>query len=844
MKKRCRIFRAGHLAFLLAVALMVSTVLTSCGGGTQPPEETPAEPVGSDVAVEMPGDGGGEEPPDVTVPNEPAENTGSNINIDEIMDKTPADFEGHEGLVVLGMNEDGKENFLVYAGGVTQGVSTGEENVVIEADAEAGVYVVKNPSEEIRVLGEGDVFIIPSTPESPLGAAVKIVSVTEGEDGIFTYTSGEVTIEEMYDYAYIKTPLMVYSMMVDENAQDETGSVELFGYTDDPTDRVVLSGGGTQGGFFDKKTEWEGTLLKAGLSVRQGLDFNFGEGYVNGLFHELHFKADMRVTLTEITGEFYHNPARGYIHIGVNFHSETSNENSWAYEGGWRGGPNGMGWTFPMAVGIIPYTPIPYAFETVLTTEISGGIGGKSTTTQSYVNSVGVDVFYYSRAEGYAFNEQTGSVETLNAAVTGKAETCVAFRLSVGIPSMTAIYGELGILGLRLEGTLNKELESDDPEPESVHDCERCIDGEFAIFGVRGRVGYVVGVPGGSVLNGHADLAELEIKDKAFYASLREDAPNGFEFGWGECPHRRYRATVTVLDEHALRTEGAQVTAKYPDLRTDHGETDEDGEVVLYLPTGDNLLGAKYQGQSGSTHAVVKNKPVTAVINMEDNGVLYINYPHNEQGNDTDSYPELRQQLETMFPEATFVTRGSVAELLVDGTIVPGDILLDVKYGAPEKTYGEWRDDNLSDGDDSNIWGESGGWVYIEARRVCKHDDGVEDTHCYFSFDITYDGPYKAWLANPKPVGEDAFRMTVNCDASPMYDEEFTLLGYYGDETGELPQMREVTRLPQPYTSDVQSVRALPSQRWMIVDEIYRLQAPVEAMINGADLAREMPVFE
>jgi len=818
---------------ILTVIFTVTTLLTGCAEKPDSDGKTPPDnAVGDKSDVN---DGGAEDKPDDNTGN----SAGGSVNVEEIMDKTPEDFKGNDQLVVLGENEEGKENFYVYAEDVEHIISDKGENVVVNADTENGVYTVQNPSAELLNLEKGDVFVIPSTPESPMAAAVKIESVTEGEDNTVTYVSADLVLEDIYDYAYVKTPLYAYSMWVDESSLGENTSVELFGYTDDPSNRVELSATGTDGYLFNDKVDWKGTL-KAGASFSYGTDISLGKGFVNGLYHELHYRDYTTYELTDLTAEFYFNPHRGYIHLGVNFNSAIKNEASYAYEGGWRNGINGMGNTFPVTVGVIPNLMIPYAMELFASVEISGGVVGRTTITQSYVSGAAFDVYNYSQTDCYGFSDLVSETKTVDNYINGKVEAYAGARLSFGVPSILALYGEVGVFGVRLEGKLS-EIDGAEDGPDSVHDCERCIDGELTFFS-RVRVGFVVGL-GGPALTGNFDLAEIKVSGDVFYVSLKNEAIDGFEFGWGECPYRRYRTLITVLDEDANRTPGAEVIAKYPDGRSESAETDEDGEATVYLPNGDNLVGAKYMGQTGSTHVPVDGKPTSAVINMEAKTRLFINYPDRERGNDTDNYPEFLSELESLFPDAEFVSTRWYSDLISDGTLQPGDILLDVRYDAPEQSYGEWLDPYLEDGDDSNVWGESGGWVYIEARRVCINEWGDPTSNYYFSYNVTYEGPYKAYHASPKPVADSAHRVSVDIDASMVYDAEFRVTGF-GDEFGSQIHDYKEWHPGHPYSSDINSIRSLPAQRSFILGKLGYLVNYVQFMMEGGDLRQELPPYE
>ena len=778
---------------------------------------------------------------------------------DEIFSKTIHDFEGFR-VEQLGEEED--KNFLVYAQGTEQIQVSEEYNRVVFVDQEAMVYTFADPNEQLLSMEQGDVFFAEASPQNPEGVVVKVKEIQVSGNTATVY-SDPVGLEDLFEHVNIDMDVALTDVYYDESQLQEGMEIRVLTKEDAVAARTVTTEAANEVASPKSATEgdegsensigsflwdlipgfrWEGGDNGSRILLSTGHDVDLGIASTGNLQGKMHYKYKNQVLLRSIHVQFLFDEKTNYLHTNIGYFVDTLWDASLAFEGTWSNGRGGMGHTWPKISFFIPNTPIQVGVETFLLTELNGSMKGGMNQTESFQVSSSSTYYEFVKVADDSICEPIGKTSDAKLELEGSIEVSYGVRADIGVPFVIDVFAE-GALGARATGTLAMLGETDDED--SVHDCERCLDGDIEVFG-KVNVGVdarIVTTITGKDLVYRWEVAELAVKIGDFYASYREGADGGVECGLGPCPHLRWKVTAKVMTQEDDPAQYVYVKAKYPDGRTDERMTDEQGVAVFYLPNGDNLLNCTYQGKKGSSHAYVKDGPTMTTLNLEDNGSFYINYPYNEQGNDSDSYPELRQQLELMFPDATFVSAESVAELLLSDAIAPGDILLDVKYGAPESSYGKWEDDNLSDGNDSNIWGESGGWVYMETRRVFQYEDKRLDSHCYFSLDITYDGPYKAWLAKPQPMSTDAFRMTVNVDVSAMYDDSFVLIGYEVEGTGTPLRMNERTALSHPYSTDVSSIYSMPSQRNMIVKEIYRLQTMVECMMDGADLRQEYPTY-
>ena len=336
------------------------------------------------------------------------------------------------------------------------------------------------------------------------------------------------------------------------------------------------------------------------------------------------------------------------------------------------------------------------------------------------------------------------------------------------------------------------EAESAPHEPwnefaDSCHDCSICYSGEICVFGEFSLNGYL-GWPSSAPPVWSGTLYGMEDPVDHFYISHGPDGKLAPRFGMGECPYRRYRTVVQVLNDLG-GVEGAKVTAIYPDQRRDEQWTDATGFAVFWLPDGKNYLDAEYYEQLNATSHTVNAAPGEAKIHLDfSQRLIFIcNFSVADYSADEnivtavwpDYFPEITGELRARYPQAEFFT--------------------------PEELGLEWRD--LSDAGNTmpskmkeNLELKPGDVAVILSAGYSKNQTSEGITYeGYASFDS------RTYLALDGRIGKihemDNFGFHMESRTEYLFAENnvtvegfedyLTKVYFYGGEGGSLPAYTE-----------------------------------------------------
>lgn len=403
---------------------------------------------------------------------------------------------------------------------------------------------------------------------------------------------------------------------------------------------------------------WEGGSNTSRILLTTGDDVDLGIAGSGNIQGKMHYQYQTQVLMRSIHVKLRYDKETNYLFSDVEYFVDTSWEASLGFEGTWSNGRGGMGQTFPVVSFFIPQTPIQVGVETFFLTELNGSMKGTLSQTESF--HVGISTVH----EGIlllkeeSVCEPIGKQSEAKLELEGSAEVSFGIRADIGIPFVVDVFLE-GAMGARAVGKLDL-LGGEDSE-DYIHDCDRCLDGDVEVFarvnaGIDARI---VTTLTGKDLVYRKQIAELSVKVGDFYASFREWADGGVEYGTGPCPHLRWRVTVTVDTEEDGPAQYAYVNATYPDGRTDRKMTGEDGVAVFYLPNGDNVLTCSHQGERGNGHAWVEDGPATAKLKLEERRQLFVCYLFYD-GSGSPSYAgsdftEVQNILQMNYPDAVYV---------------------------------------------------------------------------------------------------------------------------------------------------------------------------------------------
>ncbi|MBQ9958885.1 MAG: hypothetical protein IJP01_00885, partial [Oscillospiraceae bacterium] len=420
-------------------------------------------------------------------------------------------------------------------------------------------------------------------------------------------------------------------------------------------------------------------------------------------------EGSVQVRLHSVTLEWGYEPRQGYCYgsISVNNSMVTNLEfEGEGYFGGFRK-PLFKGYAAP-PIPVVSSEVIPY-----VVLEAKGSIGGGFTS----INSAHAGIGAKAGRGGLQFFNLTDKGEPQNtlhftemeATITGGVD----FRTTLSVCMVMNVFGG-AFIGLELKGKYDPMEQEATERPESVHDCEVCIDGSLAVL-LRVYVGANVGLPGQPIYVSEFTLAEPRFDAGGFYISFGKEGLGKPEWGLGECPHRRWRTDVFVFTEEGSAAESGKLTAQYADGRSEEAEI-ASGSATVYLPAGDNKLTAKADGQRGTAHAVVGEAPVETTIRLAEQRQVFLVWSNLDEGSMSLGtvhqplgwFPDLVELFLQKYPDAilvdkrewtTFDAYWSINETAIDTyDLAPGDIVILLESRVPGMITRRWLHDGTLGG--------------------------------------------------------------------------------------------------------------------------------------------------
>ena len=182
--------------------------------------------------------------------------------------------------------------------------------------------------------------------------------------------------------------------------------------------------------------------------------------------------------------------------------------------------------------------------------------------------------------------------------IQGEAKVTIFAGLSLE-PSITILHENVSKASMEAQFgvELKADLKTGVTFAEERHPCIACISGE-----ANGKITLKMTV---TFLKKHSvELKPLDITIPIgqFYYSIDYG-----EFGWGKCPHKEYRCTVTVEDANGDTVKGAVINDKY--------QTNEDGKVNIYFKPEKVTLTAKKDNATG-TYTGEIDSPKSIIIKL------------------------------------------------------------------------------------------------------------------------------------------------------------------------------------------------------------------------------------
>lgn len=569
---------------------------------------------------------------------------------EQILTKTIHDF---DGFVVENLDEQEDTNFIVYAKGVKEIEMTDQHNVLISADEGKMDYTFDRANEMLKSMQPGDVFYADASTQNPQGVVIKVKTVNVWGD-VVQIQGEEYALQELFEYVDIAMEIDASKILLDESTIPADCTVT---YGESPTIAQQSSFPGYQAAAasLSASSGESGVHLDMldNFKAEVPVGFNFGvslsrnEGGIS-------LMGNLNYTVQSVYVEF------GFSWKPMYFHSTIKMKTRDTVSLMISGETALVEHDKPLAGFVVPVGgPVIAKVYPSVYVAVKGKVSAGIKSVQDHQLGVTFTATE-DGCSGHPISETPGpQVIPVLEEFSGTVTAGMKFKATIGIFSVADIYTSV-FGGLELEGKYDV-FETAAEATDSIHDCRACIDGDGnLVFDIS--LGAEVGViPGKKIKMAEAKLLDIEQRCSDFYISFGRKEGDPVEADWNRtCPHKRYRATVTVLDEEGNLAGGASVKAQYYDGREDTSTTDDSGEVVFYLPAGDNLVTASRGGEKGNVHVVVGEKPVTAILRMEDKQQLFICYRFFDSDVGLTSYAnfdftEVQNILQMNYPNAVYV---------------------------------------------------------------------------------------------------------------------------------------------------------------------------------------------
>ena len=508
------------------------------------------------------------------------DNTKSQIDLDKA---TIDDFDP-ERTINLDENED--TNFMVVRSDVEFLRDTKfetDENIVTVVDPERFVYSVTNPTEEFTSLQTGQTIVYEYGDGELLIARVQDLTVSENM--VTIYSDADIRPADLFEVAKIGGTAGSGDFVYQEGSTLEENAQYLGMYEDTEATNGWGEGGGTE--TFEQKFIISMHDLMPDTDASDIIDSGWSSN-VDGTA-SLRIKLKTTVSFSVIEGKEYFSfemPCEQTVDIHV------TGTASWKSKplGNLRAVIYGV-----IAVGISP--TVKFKAE------------GKAGITATYSSTTG---FRY---------DPVNKIQDTSTAPVSDVDFYLSGVISVGIDlcpnvAITAA-NQIDFVALKLQAEVSLALDGKartgdlGTGKDQIHECTMCYEADLTFkitFGISLKL--LAYEPGVSIDPVKWDLGKI-------YA-----APDFGEYGWGTCPHIKYRVTATIenapVGEMLVIEEVKQAngSVKYVEL----GKTDGTGKIEVYLPAGQHLLSADYERADGrldqykTDEFTVKDRPVKVVL--------------------------------------------------------------------------------------------------------------------------------------------------------------------------------------------------------------------------------------
>lgn len=484
---------------------------------------------------------------------------------------TPADFEGKE-IVTLDENCD---DFGVLA----DDVIVGEKSDTMTYTYSDGVFAFFDASEEVKNLAVGDVFYYRTGDEISDFLLIKVKEIHVDGTTVSITEDDEIALDDAFQFFRIDAKADFSDVeLTDDNLGDALSPVEQT--------EPLRVGANSRAIDVTKEESWS-----TKVSVDYPPEKDNDDPYVS------EFKATGEISYTIKAGISIYYDAR----FGDDFYEfATELTHTVGFNVTFTGKVECNKKAFGLEVPDIPLGPfltLNITVYPVMSVEAAVTFGGSCDIYNrlSYTDTNGL-----TKTNDTKWWDLDGDF--------GKTEVTVKFGLGVEFDvgfkkgkedkdGLSTIHASVSVAAeLGLEGTFTPSLVG--VLLDEQHDCVFCLAGQLSVF-VNGTATLKIKIVSNS-LKFKWDAVDLTFKVLIgdCYFSI---AKNGVKFGFGPCPNKRYKVTVTVSDINGNPVEGAIVstTTGHCDANGDDDFnetsmlTDVSGQAVFYFPKGKHEITAK-----------------------------------------------------------------------------------------------------------------------------------------------------------------------------------------------------------------------------------------------------------
>lgn len=461
----------------------------------------------------------------------------------------------------------------------TTSASHQRKNIVTKDDNENLIYQIENANEHFLSLKPEDIVVYPYAEGSVM--VVKVKSISQSGDSVTIYGDDTLDLREAFEV-----------MKLNGSANNE--------------DFVADKSSGDQG------ISYEG--LNAGLDETNAYDST------------LEFSHTFKISSDDLKGDDESD-------------SDDNDDSGWSTSGSIDGtvsinikaklsfslknGQEFFSFSMPSTESIKISLTGSVKYKTLNLTELSvpiSGVFAVGIAPKLVFSSTGKAVFETTRSQTVGFQYSTlNGTQDLSTAPTTETDFKLEGTLYVGLDlcpkAKVALANKLELVslelqaeaGLELQGTMKHgDLESG---AEEIHACKLCFSADL-----NAKITFGIGLKF-LFFNPKVSIPVVKWTLGQAYA-----APDYHDFGWGSCPHVKYRVQLTLTGQKSVGT-SVQICRTDKDTGDLSVELNEDNLAEIYLEAGDYTATATVDDTHYLAEFTLKDKALTVNLKAKEDEI-------------------------------------------------------------------------------------------------------------------------------------------------------------------------------------------------------------------------------